>query len=332
MTRRLLSLGSINADFQLRVACEPGSRETLQATDLLRASGGKAANRAFLARRLGYPAVLLGCVGDDDLAAQALGAPQRAGVDVSGVHRSGDTATAVSMIAVPDSGKKQIILAGNANDRWTSSQIDAVSRRIAAAGDGDVVTLDFEIAADAAAAAARAARERGLRLVIDPSFPQRCPRDILALADACAPNVEEAVALTRYEDEASDDEASDDNETAARCARMLAAQGCGIVCVKRSDGGCVLLHDRRLYRIDASSDIDVVDATGAGDAFTGALAVGLLDGRPVPEAAVYAVSAAQIAVQRWGSQDSYPDRAALDALAVRLGRKVHALGEIHDAA
>ncbi len=145
------------------------------ATDFVRLSGGKAANRAFLARRLGHPAWLLARVGGDDLREQVLGPLRDAGVDPSGVSTADGIATAVSMIAVMPDGKKTIVLAANANDAWDDTQAAAVAARIAEAPPGSVLTTDCEVPQHVVAPHApwppRAAR--GLAIVIDPSPAER---------------------------------------------------------------------------------------------------------------------------------------------------------------
>jgi ribokinase len=113
--RLILSAGSINADFEVRVDARPEPAKTSLARDLLAASGGKAANVAVIARRLGVPARLVGCVGDDERADQALAGPVASGVDATGVRRTG-APTAVSTITVTPDGEKTIVLAPGAND------------------------------------------------------------------------------------------------------------------------------------------------------------------------------------------------------------------------
>ena len=297
----LWSLGSINADFQVRVAEPLGNAETVAGEDLRRLGGGKAANVALLACRLGCTAHLLGRVGRDDLAEQALAPLRAAGVDIAGVRR-GAEGTAVSMIAVPPSGKKRIVLAGEANLGFDAADIAAIERAIAAAVPHSVLVVDYEITPRAASRAIAAAHARGLQVVVDPSFPAHVPRDDLRFVDALTPNAAEALAL------ADIGERSDDTLEAA--ARALAAHGPAVVCIKLENGGCLLWHDGRAWHLPAAL-VEVVDTTGAGDAFTGAFGVALLEGLAPPQAAQWAVAASELAVTVYGSQPAYPDRARL---------------------
>ncbi|WP_119155145.1 ribokinase [Caldimonas tepidiphila] len=304
MSPPLISLGSINADFQVRVDEEPGERETLEAHDLRRLSGGKAANVAYLAHRLGHPALLLGRVGCDDLATQALGSLHDSGVDVQSVRRTCSAATAVSMIMVPPSGKKRIVLAGNANLGWEAEDIEASCAAIRTADPGALLVADFEIAPEAVRAALRTAHERGLRTVVDPSFPRHVGREDLRGVHALTPNESEARELAGV--------ATPGARGVAETARALAALGPRMVCIKLSDGGCLVAQGERMEHVPAGR-VEIVDATGAGDAFTGAFAVALLEGREPVQAAAFAVACSDLAVTGYGSQPAYPSREALDA-------------------
>jgi ribokinase len=305
----LLSLGSINADFQAKVPQAPDPGRTLPATDFARLPGGKAANRAWLARRLGHPARLLGRVGEDDLCEQAL-APLRAeGVDLSGVSVAPGQSTAVSMIAALPDGKKSIVLAGNANQVWDDASRQAVLAAIAAAPAGSVLAVDLEVPADIVLAAADAAIAKGIPVVIDPSPADRVPMLLLDRAGAITPNPSEAETLTGITVDGAD--------TAEAAARCLAGGRSAIACVKLPDGGCVMMHGKRLVHIP-SVPVEVVDSTGAGDAFAGGLAVALLEGLDAVPAALFATAASHAAVTGYGSQHAGLARQAIEALHQRL--------------
>lgn len=313
----ILSLGSVNADFQVRVDEPIEEGRTLIATDFRRLGGGKAANVAFLAGRLGHRAKLLARVGDDGLAEQALAPLREAGVDLGHVSTAEGHPTAVSMIAVPPDGKKSILLALNANDAWDEPAILDATGAIGKAPDGSILVADYEVPPGLVARAAHAARERGFALVIDPSPADRVDRDVLARAQAVTANPKETQILTGIE--------VDGVEAACRAARELAGLGTAIVCVKLRDGGCVLAHDGRLDLIPAP-EVEPVDSTGAGDAFAGALAVALLEKRPPRDAACFAVAASSLAVTAYGSQPAYPSRARIEALLGTIAGGAHALG------
>ncbi|MEJ7931055.1 PfkB family carbohydrate kinase [Ramlibacter sp. AN1015] len=308
---RLLSLGSINADFQVRADRRPEVSETLIAREFTRLGGGKAANRALLAARMGLEAALFGQVGDDDLAAQALAAVREAGVRLEGVHRRAGHDTAVSMITVPPDGKKGIVLAANANDApWLQDDLRALDDALRAAPQGSVFAVDAEIDAEALRRALCTARAAGLRTVLDPSPADRVDESILALCDLVLPNAGEAQALTGI--------AVEDFASAGRAARRLRQLGARAACVKLADGGCVFDDGQQLLAVEAGPEVEVIDTTGAGDAFAGGLAAALALGRPLEQALRMAVAASRCTVTGWGSQPAYPELAAVESGAQAL--------------
>lgn len=293
MSGALLSLGSINADFQMRVPKEIGDIETQLAHDFMRLSGGKAANRAFLARQFGHPARLLGRVGDDELARQPLAPLEKMGVDLTGVGVAAHASTAVSIIVVPPTGKKRIFLASNANACWDEPAASKLEAAILASDPASILTIDYETTGEITARALKVAARHDLRVVIDPSPGDRVEAAALRQCAAVAPNAEETEALTgvKVTDEAS----------AARAALELRQRGAPLACVKLADGGALVAAGDELLMISPPK-VEVADTTGAGDAFTAALAIGLLEGRSHREAACLAVAASSMAVTRYGSQ------------------------------
>lgn len=296
MTPVLISLGSINADFQVRIDDTPDSAETLIAHDFLRQCGGKAANTAFLGALYGVESQLLGRVGNDDLAIEVLRSLQEAGVRVSGISRSTACSTAVSMIAVPPEGKKQIILAPNANDEWSEEATRDVLTCLDEVSRPACLVVDCEINAGVVGSAIARAKRNGVPVVLDPSFPTRVDAAWLNGLTAITPNTEEASHLAGY--------SVSSLESATQAARHFLAMGTRIACVKLSDGGAVVACEEGSFYIPRG-DVPVRDSTGAGDAFTGVLAISLLQGLTPLRAAVRAVAAADLAVTGYGSQPSY---------------------------
>jgi ribokinase len=309
-TRRpaILSLGSINADFQIRVPRRPEVSETLVGEGFVRLGGGKGANVAVLAARMGMPAVLLGRVGDDDLAEQALAPLRSAGVDLAGVTRAVECATGLSVITVPPDGKKGIVLAPNANDQWDDDAVGTALDVIERAPEGSALVADCEVPVAVVEAALERAGEAGIARILDPSPAERVSDRMLRATDVIVPNPVEAQTLTGVD--------VADAGTARDAARALFARG-PAAAVKLPDGGCVLFDGAEVLRLE-TPEVEVVDTTGAGDAFAGALAVGLADGRSLTEAARLAVAVASHAVTDWGSQPAYPDRALAERLAERV--------------
>jgi ribokinase len=305
----LLCLGSINADFQVRTSGPLEVEEMLSPHDFARLGGGKAANVAFLAHRLGHPVMLFGRVGDDDLGKQALLPLREAGIALDHISVSVGMPTAVSVIAVPADGKKSTVLAGNANDSWDAASADAMVGVIAMAPEDSILAVDFEIEPSVACRAIDVAHALGLRVVLDPAPSERVPISLLAACHAVTPDAGEAAALTGID--------ASTVEGAGRAAAALAARGVPIVCIKLGDGGTVLAAEGRLSHIPPIS-IAVAGGIGVGDAYMAALATALLEGAPPLPAALFATAAAHLAVMDYGAQEPYPDRRRIDAFMLRL--------------
>lgn len=311
----IISLGSVNADFQVRVDRRPDLRETLIAHDFAKFSGGKAANVAYLACKLGAASSLIAHVGSDELAEQALQPLREMNVDLRHVHCVPGS-TGVSMITVPPDGQKGIILAANANEEWAEDDLSEVEAAIAEAPPGSVLVVDCEIAPLIVKGAIAKAHQSRIPVILDPSPADRVDPAIFPQVTYIAPDAGEAQKLTGME--------TDSAEQAIEAARHLMEQGVENACVKLKDGGCVVVNQSTTLHIPPIP-VEMVDATGAGDAFTGALAVAVLEGRPLKEAACFATAASHAAVTKYGSQPAYPTRSQLTPLIEKLAHHAHIL-------
>ena len=307
----ILSVGSINVDFLFSVERSLCPGETLLAQGFLRTSGGKAPNRAVQACRLGASARLLGCVGDDELAQFALAGPAAAGVDIAAVAVTGPTG--VSAILVEESGEKSIVLAANANDAWPSDYSTRVAEAMTSPPSRSVLACDFEVTPGAPGDAIRAAAQRGLTVVVDPSPADRADPQLWADVDHVTPNAKEAAGLTEM--------TVDSATTAAGAGRKLVQQGVGVAYVKLPNGGCVVVQADGADLLYDAPEVQEVDATGAGDSFAGALAVALAEGRSPADAALWAVAAASCSVRQRGSQESYAGRDEVEQLVSQVRRR-----------
>ncbi len=312
----ILSLGSVNADFQIRLDRKVGETTTQLASDFRRFSGGKAANVAYLARKLGAKASLLARVGNDDLSQQALGTLSEMGIDLSQVEKVPDASTGFSVIMVPPDGKKNIVLANNANDAWQKSDCDKVKQAIADAPADSVLVVDYEVPAFVVEAAIKAAHARGFSIVLDPSPPDRVDKELYPLIDFLIPDASETESLTGIPATSA--------EEGKKAAQKLLREGVQHAVVKLEDGGCVVAHADTLLHVPAF-EVEVVDTTGAGDAFAGALAVALLEKRSLADIACFAVAASHAAVTAYGSQPAYPSREKLNSFFDKISAQVKEL-------
>jgi ribokinase len=314
----VFAAGTVNADLLLDIEdeqLEPGA--SLVARRLLRTSGGRAANAAVMATRLGTPARLFGCVGSDELAEQALAAPRSAGVDLAAVRRvPGETGLVA--ILVGRAGVKTMILAPGANDAFSEADGDRLAADLHGAPEGTVLVVDTEVSPAAVQRALEAARETSRPTVLDPTRPDRVTDRLLELADHVMPNADEAARMTGVAVQSPAD--------AEHAARRLRSRGARTVHVRLPRGGCLTLWPGGQALLRAPADLVAVDTTGAGDAFAGTLATALMARRPLLEATRLAVAAAACAVTGFGAQESYPDRRALVAMAARVRVAADAAG------
>ena len=302
MRSEIFVVGSLNADLVTRLERFPAPGETVTALDLAVHAGGKGANQAYAAARLGGRVALLGCIGRDANGELLMQSLRSVGVDVSPVVRDDEAPTGLALIALDASGENQIVVVPGANARLTPELVQAHAARIAAAA---VVLLQLEVPLDAVLAAARIARNGGATVILDPAPARPLPAPLLECVDFLTPNQRELQTLTGRAA----------GEPAEQAARSL-ADGRRRVIVKMGEAGALLVEADRQSSWPALR-VDAVDATGAGDAFNAALAVALAEGRPLPEAGRLATAAGALCVTRAGAQPSMPTRPEVEAALAR---------------
>lgn len=288
----LLVVGSANADLVVGVERRPAAGETVLGSDLAVHPGGKGANQAVAAARLGARTALLARVGDDAHGRLLLESQRSAGVDTTGVLVGG-APTGVALITVDPTGDNSIVVSPGANARLTPQDIRAAAPLLAAAR---VVSVQLEIPLETVAETARVL-PAGTRLVVNPSPPAPLPAEVLAACDPLVVNEHEARAIL----------GRDAGATPESWARALTALGPRSVVITLGAGGALAADTRTgdCVRVP-SPEVDAVDTTGAGDAFTAALAWRLGLGEELPQATALAVRVGAAAVTREGAQASFP--------------------------
>lgn len=288
----LLVVGSANADLVIRVERRPAPGETVLGSDLAVHPGGKGGNQAVAAARLGARTALLARVGDDAHGRMLLDAQRAAGTDTTGVLVGG-APTGVALITVDTSGDNSIVVSPGANARLTPADVRASEALVAGAR---VVSTQLEIPLETVAELVRILPSDG-RLVLNPSPPAPLPAEVLAACDPLVVNEHEARFILG-------DEAG---EAPEQWARGLSALGPRSVVITLGAAGAFVAgpDDGGGVRV-AGPRVEAVDTTGAGDAFTAALAWRLGLGESLVEAARYAVRVGAAAVTRQGAQESYP--------------------------
>lgn len=302
--RRLdvLVVGGANTDYLIRAARLPAPGESIEGEAFQMAPGGKGANQAVAAARLGARVALLGRVGADaggDAVLQDLAAE---GVHATHVARDPRAPTGVALIQVGAGGEKQSMGFGGANRRLSVEDIERATPLFAAAR---VVLIQLEIPLDTVLAAVALARESGARVVLDPAPPVPLPAPLYPLLDVIRSNSFETSLLTGVP--------VHDRASARRAAEVLLARGAGAAAVQGGGDGNLFVWpggERWVPVLPVPS----IDTTGSGDAFAAALAVMLAEGRTLDEAAPFAGAAAAAKSTRLGAQAGLPTRAAVEAL------------------
>jgi ribokinase len=286
-------IGSANFDLVLGVPHRPAPGETILAASTESHPGGKGANQAVAAARLGTSVSFIGCVGGDSFGDVLTASLVRDGVDVSGVRRvAAPTATAVILLT-PD-GENSIVVSAGANASVTTALVDEVSDVWSGAA---VLVLQLELPMETVAYAASAAVARGVRVVLNAAPAAALAAEVLAAADPLVVNESEAAALLSGYPADRD---------ATEVAAELLTLGARSVVLTLGARGAVLAEPGGLPEHVPGRSVPVVDTTGAGDAFVGALASRLAGGEALPEAVRFANDAAAFSVGRAGTQDSYP--------------------------
>jgi len=302
---RVIVVGSINVDLMVTVERLPGPGETVIGGRHTRHPGGKGANQAVAAARLGAATWFIGAIGQDGFGDDARATLAAEGVDVSGVLTLPGEATGVALIMVDAQGENRIAVAGGANMALTSVQVRAALKRLAPTA-GDIVLVGHEIRTGATHEALRLARIAGSTTILNPAPATGLERPTLELADILTPNEGELAVL-----------AGPGGSPSVAARRLLGAEpGRRAALVSLGRRGAMLVEGRRARAIHAPR-VDAVDTVGAGDALNGALAAGLAAGLDLSEAARRAVLAASLAVTRVGAREGMPSLAELEVAPAR---------------
>lgn len=306
---RIFVLGSANMDLVLPVDHLPRAGETLSGGDLALFPGGKGANQACAAARLGGRVLMIGQVGDDPFGPRLLASLSSAGVDVSRVGVS-TRPTGCACIYVLPGGENTIVISPGANA--TLDPATALAR-LHDLSDGDLLLLQLEIPLETVEAALAFAAARGATTILDPAPARPLSKDLLGKVGLLTPNQTEAACILG--DRESEVESF---EEAARAARSLIALGPLAVVMKLGALGC-LWTDGSAQHQATPPRVAPVDTTAAGDVFNGALSVALAEGAAMASALRFANAAAAVSVTRMGAQSSIPNRAEVDGLRAQPG-------------
>ncbi len=294
-------MGSINQDFVLKVDRRPKPGETVTDAVLSTHNGGKGANQAAAAALLGASVALLGRVGDDGFGGPLVRALEEKGVDIALIEEVPDSSTGTAFITVTEDGENAITVAPGANRRLTPEDVDAAREAIAGT---TVLVAQMEVPPACVARAIEVAGGVGTRAILNLAPPFEIPRPVLEGLDPLVVNEHEAAFLLG--------DGVEGVEGALAAAPELLALGPKSTVVTVGAAGAVFAEGGDTGHVPAP-EAEVVDTTGAGDAFVGALAVRLARGDSLEEAVGYAVRAGSAAVTREGAQGALPTPDILEA-------------------
>ncbi|MDR0336716.1 MAG: ribokinase [Planctomycetaceae bacterium] len=297
---KVIVIGSSNTDMVVKSERIPLPGETVIGGTFLLAPGGKGANQAVAAARLGACVTFVAKVGTDMFGDQAVAGYQKEGIDTGFIFRDAQHATGVALILVDAKGENMISVASGANEYLSPADIESVEATIA---NADVIVTQLETSLDVLACATRLAKKHAVPLILDPAPAPVTPLPVEILRDITyiKPNKHEAERLTGIQ--------IDNIESAHAAAEQLRGAGVRGVLITLGQGGVLLVEKSGAFCHFPSYRVEAVDTTAAGDAFSGAQAFGLASGKTLPETIELATAVSALSVTRMGAQPSLPTMA-----------------------
>ncbi|MEG5056407.1 ribokinase [Microcoleus sp. A2-C5] len=304
----IIVFGSINIDLVARTPRLPQPGETIIGSNFFTAGGGKGANQAVAAARLGTFTNIIGRVGNDKFAEELLTNLQFYGLNTNNILIDKSTHSGVAIIAVDETGQNNIIVIPGANHNVGEAEIERLKKLLLSATS---LLLQLEIPLEVVIKAAQAAGEAGVRVILDPAPMADLPLALYPLIDIITPNEVEASQLVGFR--------VHDTETAIMAAKQLQQRGVQNVIVKLGDRGAVAVTEDESFFVPAFA-VEAIDTVAAGDAFNGGLAAALDGGRSLSEAVVWGCAAGALCTTKVGAQVAMCDRATFDNFLQNLDR------------
>ncbi len=287
-------VGSSNMDLVCKSERIPVVGETILGGDFLMVPGGKGANQAVAAAKLGAEVFFIARLGDDIFGAKSLENFKNVGLNAKHVLRTSDAPSGVALIMVDEKGNNSIVVAPGANSKLSAEDIEKARADIASAG---ALVAQLEVPLETIEHAADLVKSSNVPFVLDPAPARELSDELLQKVDVLTPNETEARILTGID-------VTGEN-SARRASEKLLGRGVKTVILTMGKDG-FLLTDSDQSQFVSAQKIDAVDSTAAGDAFTGALAVGIAEGKSLLDAALFANYVAALSVTKMGAQSSMP--------------------------
>jgi len=298
---KIVVVGSLNMDLVVRMPRIPQPGETLLGGVFKTFPGGKGANQAVAAARLGGRVTMIGCVGNDAFGREMRATLAREGIDTTHVLEHPEAATGVALIQVDSQGQNSIAVASGANFCLTGIDVEKALQSI---DEFNALVMPLETPLETIYAAAKIAAQRGAKVLLNPAPAQVLEKDLLELVDVLLPNEYEIALMTGVPLQTPVD--------TRRAAEKLLDLGVKNLLVTLGSRGSALFDASGQQTLIPACPVQAVDTTAAGDCFVGALAVRLCEGKSLPTAAEFASAAAALSVTREGALPSLPRRSEVD--------------------
>ncbi|MHC4203088.1 MAG: ribokinase [Planctomycetota bacterium] len=291
---KIAVVGSSNMDLVVKSKLIPAIGETILGGDFIMVPGGKGANQAVAAAKLGAEVFFIAKLGEDIFAEHSLNNFKKEAVNTKHVIQTGEAPSGVALIMVDEKGNNSIVVAPGANNKLLPADVKKAESDIASCG---AVVAQLEVPLETVEFAAKLANNAGVPFILDPAPARELSPELLSMVDVLTPNETEAQILTGIE--------VTDEESARAAAGNLLERGIKTVIVTLGDKG-YLLADSEETKYVSGQKVDAVDSTAAGDAFTGSLAVGVAQNKAISDAASFAKYVAALSVTKMGAQSSMP--------------------------
>ncbi len=295
-------VGSSNMDLVVKSPRIPAVGETILGSDFIMTPGGKGANQAVAAAKLGAKVYFIAKLGNDVFAEQSLNNFKKEGVNTKYVVQTKEAPSGVALITVDDAGNNVIVVAPGANQMLSPNDVEKAELDIASSG---ALVAQLEIPLETVEFAAQLASSSGVPFILDPAPAQKLSPEFLKMVDLLTPNETEARILTGIE-------VTSNRDSACTAVKKLLEYGVKSVILTMGANGFLLGTDDKMEFVPAVK-VNAVDATAAGDAFTGSLAVGLAQRKTLADAALFANYVAALSVTKMGAQSSMPAREEVES-------------------
>lgn len=300
MSKKIYVIGSSNTDMVVKSEKLPAAGETIIGGTFLMNAGGKGANQAVAAAKLGADVIFVSKVGDDIFGKQAIQGFQKEGINTDFIFTDTENPSGVALILVDAKGENSIAVASGANGNLQIAEVEKAIEQISA---NEMVLLQLEIPIPTVEFAIKKCSEKGAKVILNPAPAQKLDETVFQYLDIITPNETEAELLTGIK--------VTDLESAKQAAEILHQKGVRNIIITLGSKGAYLYNSTTDCLI-TTPKVQAVDTTAAGDVFNGALAVALSEGNELEQAIDFACKAAAISVTRMGAQASAPLRSELD--------------------